>query len=200
MLYSLRAMPWGLRRIHDAHCLHFITFSCYRRQPELGTRRARDVFQSDLERVRGWYGMCLYGYVVMPEHVHLLVNEPERTPLSVAMPMLKQVVSRKLRRPGQRRFWQVRYYDMPVWSERKRVEKLRYIHRNPVKRGLVTRPEDWKWSSFVHYATGGEGGVEIESEVTAARRERMGQPLRVARRQELPHPPPKPGGRMGQPS
>ena len=114
--------------------------------------------------------MHVYGYVVMPEHVHLLVSEPERAPLSIAIRMLKQVVSRKLRRPGQRRFWQVRYYDMPIWTERKRVEKLRYIHRNPVKRGLCAEPSDWPWSSYRHYATVKIAGVEIESEWTAIRR------------------------------
>jgi putative transposase len=54
-------------------------------------------------------------------------------------------------------FWQVRYYDFPVWTEAKRIEKLRYIHRNSVRRGLAKRPEDWKWNSFVHYATGRKG-------------------------------------------
>ncbi|HEV2324643.1 MAG TPA: hypothetical protein VGS10_11895 [Terracidiphilus sp.] len=58
-----------------------------------------------------------------------------------------------------------------VWSEGKRVEKLRYIHRNPVRRGLADKPEDWPWSSFRHYATGERGPVEIESEWTARRRE-----------------------------
>jgi hypothetical protein len=50
------------------------------------------------------------------------------------------------------------------------VEKLRYIHRNPVVRGLVARPEDWKWSSYRHYQTGLRGTVEIESEWTARHR------------------------------
>ena len=88
--------------------------------------------------------------------------------------MLKQITSRKLKPPGQPRFWQVRYYDFPVWSEAKRIEKLRYIHRNPMKRGLAQRPENWKWSSFAHYTTGVEGAVEIESQWTARRREQMG--------------------------
>jgi hypothetical protein len=61
-----------------------------------------------------------------------------------------------------------------VWSESKFVEKLRYIHRNPVERGLVERPEDWQWSSFRHYLTGADGVVEIESQWTARRRERLG--------------------------
>src|SRR2546425_8129569 len=71
-------------------------------------------------------------------------------------------------------FWQARYYDFNLWSERKFVEKLRYIHRNPVARGLVARPEDWAWSSFRHYMTGDPGPIEIESEWTARKREKMG--------------------------
>jgi len=73
-------------------------------------------------------------------------------------------------RTEQRPFWQARYYDFNVWSEKKRVEKLRYIHRNPVTRGLVKKPEDYPWSSFRHYATGNAGAVEIESQWTAFRR------------------------------
>ena len=70
------------------------------------------------------------------------------------------------------------YYDFNVRSEKKRIEKLRYIHRNPVKRGLVEKPEDWRWSSFRHYATGEEGPVELESPWTARRRERLGMALK----------------------
>jgi hypothetical protein len=90
-----------------------------------------------------------------------------------------------------------RYHDFHVRSQKKRIEKLRYIHRNPVRRGLVEKPEDWPWSSFRHYATGVEGVVEIESEWTARKRERMGTPLHVklvgnpiifGTRDEKPHP------------
>jgi hypothetical protein len=70
--------------------------------------------------------------------------------------------------------WQKRYYDFNVFSDHKRIEKLRYMHRNPVKRGLVEKPEHWKWSSYCHYLTGMEGMVEIESEWTARKREKMG--------------------------
>ena len=115
----------------------------------------------------------------MPEHVHLLISEPERDTLSLVIQMLKQITSRKLKPRNLPCFWQVRYYDFPVWSERKRVEKLRYIHRNPVKRGLVARPEDWRWSSFLQWATGCDGPVEIECQSTAMKRERMGVPVTV---------------------
>jgi len=106
--------------------------------------------------------------------VRLNLSDPERSKLSVAIQMLKQITSQKLRAKHLPRFWQVRYYDFPVWTEAKRIEKLRYIHLNPVKRGLVERPEDWKWSSFVHYGTGRDGIVEIESQWTARRREQLG--------------------------
>ena len=80
------------------------------------------------------------------------------------------------------------YYDFNVWSEEKRIEKLRYMHRNPVKRGLVLNPRDWVWSSFLHYVSGVEGVVEIESQWTARKRERMGLTLRLVCPDQNPRP------------
>src|SRR5207249_10738360 len=57
--------------------------------------------------------------------------------------------------------WQARFYDFNVWTERKRIEKLRYMHRNPVQRGLVESPEQWRWSSFRWYLCGEAGPVRI---------------------------------------
>jgi len=182
-------MPWGLRRFQEARCLHFVTFSCYRRAPLLGTPGTRDVFEQ-VQQTRQWYGFYVSGYVVMPEHVHLLVSEPERGKLSTALQMLKQNVSRELRekpRPVPAKNAGTRtghpllmgYPSLmdremntpraPFWLER---EKLRYVHRNPVHRGLVEKPEDWAWSSFRHYATGAESAAEIESQWTTHKRER----------------------------
>ena len=161
----------------------------------LDTPAARETFEDELERTRRWYGCYVTGYVVMPEHVHLLISEPERKELPVVVQMLKQNTSRQMRVPGLPRFWQARYYDFPVWSEEKRIEKLRYIHRNPVARGLVERPQDWQWSSFLTWATGSEGRVEIECSWTARKREQMGMLPALA----VTHPPAKDAGRVGQP-
>lgn len=81
--------------------------------------------------------------------------------------------------PGS--FWQKRHYDRNVRGAQEFTVKLRYLHRNPVKRGLVKEPGDWKWSSFRHYALREKGTVEIESEWTARVRERetRGEPLQV---------------------
>ena len=167
-------MPWGLKRFQQSRDVHFITFSCYRRQPKLSNPGAPSIFLSALERVRKSRRLCVYGYVVMPEHVHLLVNEPEVGTLADALQSLKQGVARRLALRADQSFWQSRYYDFNVWSERKFLEKLRYIHRNPVHRELVARPEDWMWSSFRHNATGEASAVEIESQWTARARDRAG--------------------------
>jgi putative transposase len=171
-------MPWGLKRFQQTRQLHFVTFSCYRRQPLLATPQARDLFEAALEQARIRYGFSVTGYVVMPEHVHLLVSEPEQGTLAQVLQAVKQSVARRLIGEGEH-FWQARYYDFNVWSAAKRIEKLRYMHRNPVIRGLVSRPQDWEWSSFRHYLKGERKVVEIESEWTARLRERMEMQLRI---------------------
>jgi putative transposase len=166
-------MPWGLKRWHGRHDLHFITFSCYGRQPLLALAQRRDLFLEVLERVRRRYSWVVMGYVVMPEHVHLLVSEPLQRPLSIAIQALKLGFARRViggrRRQhpseliecGPHRIWKARYYDFNVCTTDKRVEKLRYIHRNPVKRGLVEAPQQWRWSSFRTYAYQEKGPVGI---------------------------------------
>ena len=165
-------MPPGLRRCQQTQNFHFITFSCYRRQPFLGTSTAKDITERILEETRRRQGLRIAAYVLMPEHVHLLTDEPTNGTLATFLQIFKQLTSRELKPSAEKQFWQRRYYDFNVTSEKKRVEKIRYIHRNPVTRGLVARPEEYRWSSFNHYATGEVGTVEIESEWTARRRER----------------------------
>ncbi len=164
-------MPKNLIRYQKCGAFHFLTFSCYHRLPLLNSRKAYRIFEQELETVRRRYCFLVLGYVLMPEHVHLLVSEPGIASLSTAIQVLKQQISRKLKPDGLAQFWQTRYYDFNVWSEEKRAEKLGYMHRNPVRRGLAAKPEDWPWSSFRHYASGLEGAVEIESFWKTWRRE-----------------------------
>ena len=162
-------MPAGLKRYYGKGELHFITFSCYRRLPLLKTVRARDIFVSELGKVRDEMGFQLLGYVVMPEHVHLLISEPKQGTPSTVLHKLKLRVARKLRKRGRpvsagqmrlpfaetaeplRSFWQARFYDFNVHSKGKQTEKLNYMHANPVIRGLVKHPRDWAWSSWEFY-------------------------------------------------
>ena len=162
------SMPSRLKRFQQTNDFHFLTFSCFRRLPLFHTAAARDLFLAELEAARMRYQFGILAYVVMPEHVHLLLTEPEEVALSTALQMLKQNVSRKAKRFGlyqaSHAFWETRYFDFNVWTRAKQTEKLRYIHRNPVTRGLVEKPEDWVWSSFRHYLLGERGVVEIASE------------------------------------
>ncbi|MEO6804939.1 MAG: transposase [Edaphobacter sp.] len=151
-------MPLGLKRYQQEGDDHFITFSCHNRKPYLNTPSSRDTFLHSLELTRKRYQFEILGYVVMPEHVHLLVSEPPEDPLSKALHSLKLSVSKRL---TQRPFWQPRYYDFNVFTHNKRIEKLKYIHRNPVTRGLVSKPEDWPWSTYRNYRFNEPTGVHI---------------------------------------
>jgi putative transposase len=153
-------MTAGLERYQQAGDLHFVTFSCYHRLAYLDAPLLRDLFEDALQKTHRLYRFDIVGYVVMPEHVHLLLSEPEKGLLASGLQALKLSVTRRTKR---RPFWQARYYDFNVFTGGKRIEKLEYMHANPVKRGLVERPEDWRRSSCRHYQTGQQGRVEIES-------------------------------------
>ena len=168
-------MPRRLKRYQTEGHYHFLTFSCYRRLPYLNDDHSRTVFEQGLERLRHRHQFFLFGYVLMPEHVHLLLSEPRLHPLATTLSVLKGETSKLLK--GERlQFWQSRYYDFNVFTHPKWIEKLKYIHHNPVERGLVNKAEDWPWSSFNHWATGEIGRVEIESHWTWTHRERAATP------------------------
>jgi len=173
-------MPKGLKRYYGRGDLHFVTFSCYRRLPLLRTIRARNLFVRALGAVRERYEFLLVGYVVMPNHVHLLISESSKRTPSMVLKVLKQRVARDLRKKrrgdvsaqsrlpflngdeGLPSFWQARFYDFNVYSRHKLKEKLEYLHANPVKRGLVKNPAQWIWSSFLFYEKGEAGLVKID--------------------------------------
>ena len=170
-------MPRNLHRYYGANHLHFITCSCFRRRQGLRSAKSRDRFLAILEQTRQRYRFVVVGYVVMPEHIHLLLSESETGTPSKVMQVLKQQTSRALL-PKRRRndprqanlfgetpepapFWQARFYDFNVWTAKKRVEKLNYMHQNPGKRGLVGAPEDWRWSSCRFYSLDESGMVGV---------------------------------------
>ena len=173
------SMKNKLKRHYGRRDLHFITFSCYERRPLLASVRARNLFVKILGEVRERYGFKVVGYVLMPEHVHLLLSEPAKGTPSKVIQVLKQRVSRGMRSKGrkvrgqlklpfvekenaEKRFWQRRFYDFNVWSRGKVKEKLSYMHANPVARKLVKHPESWPWSSWSRYERGEEGLLRMD--------------------------------------
>ena len=156
---------------------HFLTFSCYKQLPLLNNERTRNWLIDAIEYTKEKYKYALWAYVIMPEHVHLLVY-PLAQPydISLFLKSIKQSVARKAKHFLQKsdtkwldkltlnrgprkvfRFWQTGTgYDRNIKSGNELFEKFHYIHSNPVKRGLVLTPEEWLWSSARWYK-GGKG-------------------------------------------
>ena len=144
----------------------FLTFSCFKRQPLLGTPSARDAFTEQLFLARSRLGFQLAAWVVMPEHVHLLViPDPPALTISRILIAIKRPLAAQLLptidptkfhltdAAGKRRFWQRGGgYDRNTYSSEELTEKITYIHENPCRRELSQRTEDWEWSSARAYA------------------------------------------------
>jgi putative transposase len=167
-------VPTRLKRYYGAQDLHFITCSCYHRLPILGSARRRDWFLQVLEETRQQYQFVVYGYVVMPEHFHLLISEPEKANPSVLMKVLKQRFACDYARSVVDRGHKCGFGPMAGTKESGRsvsmismsgatASGLRNcaISTAILKRGLVSEPDQWRWSSFRSYAYGERGPVRV---------------------------------------
>ena len=179
-------MSEGLRRPHSrckccdaSNPAHYLTFSCYRRRPLLADEALSRWLCDALGAARSKVAFDLWAWVAMPEHAHLLVWPREGTSVSEVLRQVKLPVARKAlvqiqhgderlaaqmlhHRNGQRasyRLWQRGGgYDRNIWTAAEVREKIEYIHANPVRRGLVEHPRQWRWSSW--HAWHGEGSHE----------------------------------------
>jgi putative transposase len=164
------------RRIDDSEPhVHFITFSCHHRRNYLEPDHVKRIVIGHLgSRLSLHKGLCL-GYVVMPNHVHVMVWFPEPGQLSDFVGKWKDQSARTIqsfyqsKRPEYWRLveepdsiWQGGYYDFNIWSRDKVLEKLTYMHENPVRAGLVMRAVDWPWSSARWYADRRPVGLAIQ--------------------------------------
>jgi putative transposase len=173
------SMP-KLRRFYEGTNLHYISCSTYRRTRAFDSERFKFAFVDILRELRSELEFKLVGYVLMPEHFHMLIwpspmadpsrimqSLKERTALYVLdqlrknqqFPWCQKALSRFRLPPSYHghakcRVWQKRSFDMNIYSEKKRLEKLDYMHANPVKRRLVKEPGDWPWSSWRFYYLG----------------------------------------------
>ena len=163
---------------------HFFTFSCAHRLPLLNSDRSRGWLTDSLNAVRHSHQIQLWAYVLMPEHIHLLLKPQDpRSEMRTISAAIKYPVSRKAHaylveigrddwirrltvRKGDRQVFQLWLpgtgYDENLTSERSLREVIDYIHANPVRRGLAERPTDWKWSSAGFHAGLGPGPIEID--------------------------------------
>jgi putative transposase len=173
------------KRIDEPGQARELTFSCYKRYEFLGRDRTRQWFVDELAEARKTFPFDLWAYVIMPEHVHLLIYPREASAKAgIVAGRIKESVARKaikyleenapewLERISvkegsrlRRRFWQPGGgYDRNVVELSTVEQMINYIHMNPVRRGLVSRPEEWFWSSAGWYA--GVQPVPIEMDRT----------------------------------
>ncbi|HSI37390.1 MAG TPA: hypothetical protein VK986_27625 [Tepidisphaeraceae bacterium] len=172
------------RRINVAGHVHYLTFSCYRRRPFLSRDRSRQWFIDAVCTAREKHPFDLWAYVIMPEHAHLLLLPLADTyEIGDILSAIKLPVARRaaafVRReaPESRsamadiamdgrvtlRFWQRGGgYDRNIWSDREIWEKIEYVNKNPVRRGLCQRADGWKWSSAADYAGTGSGPIPLD--------------------------------------
>ena len=165
------------RHCYGLNHLHYLTTSTYRRARLFDSGRFKRNFIAVLGALRAERGFRLVGYVLMPEHFHLLLWPSELADPSQIMqrleartakfilknlrenlqfPWCRKTLTRVTLPPtvhnhAHFRVWQRKFYDLNIWSEKKRLEKLNYMPGNPVKRRLVSSPEQWPWSSFRYY-------------------------------------------------
>jgi len=163
------------RRIFDdqLYC-HFVTFSCDGRRnlldPDPPKRLLLGIVAQQLQR----HNATCAGFVIMPNHVHVLLRFSEPGQLSLFMQQWKRLASHAIRNwyreegrvylqkvGSTERIWTPKYYSFEVDSEDKLEEKLTYMHLNPVRAGLVLKAVDWRWSSARWYEQGRTVGLPI---------------------------------------
>ena len=183
-------MPSRLHRHDESGHVHFTTFCCFRRLQFFRHEVVRNAFVGTMKVVRAKLSICWIGYVVMPEHVHILVLPQARgsdrfIPISTLLHDLKGLSGKSCKealrsvwrekqslgtRPldawavgaESKRFWKPRGHDFNVTTEAKVIEKMDYMHRNPIRRELVDRPEDWRWSSFRFHERGDDSLIGMD--------------------------------------
>ena len=144
-----------LRHIDGLGTARFVTFSCYRRLPLLDDDGIKQALIHTLDIYRRRNKFHLFGYVIMPEHVHLVLLPSRGVALGPLLGTMKSHVAKRVMRghsKGQRHvLWQARCYDHNCRTVETTLEKINYCHMNPVKRGLVSDPAAWIWSSYRNY-------------------------------------------------
>jgi putative transposase len=152
-----------LRRIEDRDRIFFVTTNLARKAAPFFPEEY-DLILATIEKQKLRADFLLFGYVVMPTHIHLLFSPQSRNLIQIMRDLKSKTgyaIAQRRNVPGP--IWQERYFDTIIRRVYNFWEKLEYIHRNPVEAGLVTEPEEWHWSSYRQYVKKGEGLVALDS-------------------------------------
>ena len=143
----------NFRRYYIPNSIVFITQVVHNREPIFKHEQHMELLRSTLRRVKQLHPFMMLGYVFLPDHFHLLIRPTGESNFSQIMHSFKPNFTKAYKQAigvtGSMKFWQKRFYDHIIRDEVDLHHHLDYIHYNPVKHGLVTRPEDWPHSSFL---------------------------------------------------
>jgi len=141
----------------------FLTLVCAKRAPRLRSDISKLRVLNLLDQLRSEHGFELYAWVLLDDHLHLLVSDPQgTTPLWIQRLKLRFVRGDPA---GRQKVWQKRYWDHLIRDEIDLHRHLDYIHHNPVKHGLVVRSADYRWSSFLSFVRRGRYAVDWQAVV-----------------------------------
>lgn len=174
----------GPQRFNIPGHAHEITFSCFKRKPFLDADTPKLYLVDSINSARLNHNFEVWSYVIMPEHIHILIFPKERIYSisgilrSIKLSSAKKVINRlkkanpdslKMLETGQHkpkyRFWQDGGgYDRNYWTTKEIINQVEYIHNNPVRRGLVKSPDDYYWSSARFWMRGEVGPIKVERE------------------------------------
>jgi len=166
-----------LRHFDDLGTARFVTFSTFHRLPVLAESRIAAIVLEEVEGIRVYHSIQVLAYVIMPDHVHLVLLPPEGCSLGGAIGRMKGLSARRIlpvladdgdglenrRRNGKRALWQRRCYDHNCRTVETVIEKINYCHNNPVTAGLVDKPGEWEWSSYHRYHGLHTGPVRVDT-------------------------------------
>jgi putative transposase len=179
-----------VRHLDEPGHAHYFTFSCFHNQSFLTSPRACAWLVESILDAKAKHPFDLWAWVFMPEHVHLLVRPARGVKVGTILKTIKEPVSKRVAawvrcnapefapkmldvQPSGRqtlRFWQPGGgYDRNIFSVQELHEKIDYIHKNPLRRNLVSHPEDWIWSSFHAWSSGEDRPLPIDRSTLAAR-------------------------------
>ena len=158
-----------LRHFDHEDTARFVTFNCYRNLKALDSYDAKQILVKRINEIRSKHDFKLLGYVIMPNHVHLVIHPPNGMPLGRVVGQIKSLTardwfSRSNIEPNHRRvFWQKRCYDHNCRTNKAVREKIEYCHNNPVTAGLAKEPGEWTWSSYNWYLGVRDVPIAIDS-------------------------------------
>jgi len=172
-LPHMRACPMPVRKRLNlvGPAVAFVTTTVYDWQPVLTREDVAPKVTGQLKETLSVFRVAVFGWVIMPSHVHLLLGFPEIENLSRCVQSFKSLSSRRIKElrleelaRNDYKLWRPRFDDLIICTETQYNIKMEYIHNNPVKAGLVSKAEDWPYSSAVDWLTERRGLLGIDKE------------------------------------